>query len=116
MSVSHYTTTGRFNLLSSEKQQQVVLHTEFGIVADTWELDSAPYDPDMTPSEVSALLRDRIKSYLYRGGAEKCLAILDQVDANAAMLDCEWLDKRASKLEAEAKWLRERIKQIGGAT
>lgn len=100
--VWHYKTTGRFNLCSNEQQDQVVLRTPVGNVSETWDLDESGYDEDMLPSEVSALIRERVKSYWISTSRERNLATLDAIDAVANELDIAFMRKRAADKQAQA--------------
>jgi hypothetical protein len=106
--VRHYTTTGRFNLLSDSNQQQVVLITPAGTVSTLWPDGEAPYDADMLPSEVSQNIRARVMSYLYSSGRPETLAKLDAIDARADEFDREFALYRADFLDNEARKIQEK--------
>lgn len=112
MACSHYTTTGRFNLCSNEREQQVVLCTEFGNVSETWPEGEAPYDYDMRPSEVAEIIRERVKSYWISTSRQEQIKKLDSIQANADRIDAEWMVNRADQLEAEAARLMSRAKAL----
>lgn len=109
---THYTTTGRFNILGNERDQQVVLCTPYGTVSALWPEDEAPYDAGMSPTEVSAILRDRIKSYLYISSRDETLAKLDEIDRHGDELDCDWMLARAERLEQQADDLIKQAKRL----
>lgn len=103
MSVIHYTTTGRFNLMRDELQQQVVLITPAGNVDQVWPEGEANYEDDMLPSEVARLLRERLNSYLFSSRRAETLVTLDAIDKRANEFDLIFATKRAEQLEELAK-------------
>ena len=98
----HFTNTGRFYITSNEKQQQVVLKTSAGVVSAIWDEGEAPYDKDMLPSEVSGIIRTRIKSFWIMSDREDRLKKLDAIDARAKEFDRDFLLDRAIKLQEQA--------------
>lgn len=95
----HYTQTGRFNMMSDDKQQQIVLVTPLGTVSELWPEDEAPYDPDSLPSEIAQEIRARAKKYLYKSNLKELLAKLDEIEANSAQIDGQFC---LGKIEALA--------------
>lgn len=112
MAACHYTTTGRFNLCSNEKQQQVTLRTEFGNVSETWPEGEAPYSEDMLPTEVAELIRGRVKSYWISTAREEQLKTLDAIRANGDRIDAEWMLVRADYFDGEAELLMKQAKEL----
>ena len=104
----HYTTTGRFNILSDEKQQQVFLVTAAGTVSQLWAEGEAPYEVDMLPSVVSQNMRERINSYLLMSDRKDKLDKLNAIDARADEFDRDFMLYRADAIESEARRLLEK--------
>lgn len=110
--VRHYTQTGRFYLGREERQQQVVLITPAGTVSTLWDEGEAPYSDDMLPSEVSQILRARIKSYWICTSRDEDYKKLDAIDANTNEFDRMFMTSRAAHLEAKADRLLKEAKRL----
>lgn len=110
--VRHYTQTGRFYLGLEERQQQVVLITPVGTVSTIWDEGEAPYSDDMLPSEVSQILRARIKSFWIRTSRDEDYKKLDAIDANANEFDRMFMTTRATHLEGKAEQLLKEAKRL----
>lgn len=108
MSVTHYASTGRFNLLSDDKQTQVVLYTDVGNLSALFDNEEAEnqYSSDMLPSEVCELLSGRIKSYIFMSDKAKKMDIAAAIMKNEDRLNAEWCTERAEKFERKAKEMR----------
>lgn len=126
----HYEQTGHFYFGRAEKQQQVVLFTDAGTVSAIWDEGEAPYDDSMLPSEVSQILRERIKSFWIMTNREETLAKLDAIDARSKEFDRDFLlarskrlqeqaakiSQQAARLRDEAAYLEQEMAEEGGAS
>lgn len=108
--VSHYTNTGRFNLLSDDRQQQVVLVTPYGTVSELWPEDEAGYTGDMPPDEVLHLIESRVKSYLIKTSRVETLGKIAAIRAHMAEVNVLWYrsmaiqsQKKAARAAADAR-------------
>lgn len=102
---------GCFNLASpTEKSWSVHLFVEGAgrAVNVSWPEDDEPMTEDQPPSEVVALMRQRVSRYIYWGGkveAEKTFAF---IDTNAALVDAHWARQQAAMCRTQAERLTKR--------
>lgn len=99
--VQHYSSTGRFNLCSNEKQFQVVLRTPYGTVSELWNEDPG-YDDEMEPDEVLDLIEARAKSYWISTSRGETLAKITTIREHLAEVTASWAAAQAKKFQAAA--------------
>ena len=105
MKVEHSSQKGRFNLLGNEQEEQVTLNSPVGRVSLRWPVGECSYAESMFPSEVSALLRERLESYFIKTDREEVRARLDAFDKQAKAFDAAWARARAASLRLQAQML-----------
>lgn len=105
-SASFYKTFARFNLCSSAKEWQLVLHGTLPdgsrfTLSETMGEDSDEPEPEC-PSHCFALIEERSKSYWIDTGKSKKEAERERIRPHLPTLDAAWAKKRAEKLRKEA--------------
>jgi hypothetical protein len=112
ISAHHYIHVGRFNMLSNERQEQVVLFVGGKQVSVIWDEGESGYDSDMHPSEVLSLIDGRISAYLFMSDREKRREQIAAMRETIKQADISWCIERAERLEAKAKALRNAAQDI----
>jgi hypothetical protein len=100
LSAYYYKTKGRYNLLSSDEQWQVVLRASNGkIVSETF--DDEPEIDDLPPSEVAEVLSARIEGFLFSSARENQRATIAWFRENAELIDSDWARNRIASLRQQ---------------
>lgn len=113
MSVSHHTFTGRLNLFSNERSQQVVLRTPAGNISELWSEGDAPYAPDQLPSEVLDAIEARLNEYLFASSKPEKLKTIAAICERINEFDVDWCVQMAKWHEAKAADFRAIAKATG---
>lgn len=112
MKVYHGTTTGRFNLFSNEKQQQVYLYTPAGNLSELWDENEADYDSNMLPSEVVEIIEKRLKAYWINTAREEKLVRISEIKKRIGEFDRLWLEGRIEGAEKSLSSLRNQLQDL----
>lgn len=108
----YYTNVGRYNLLGDNKSWCLTLCTSGGNFSETWPEDDHPEVVGMKPTEVMELLRERLKSYLYKSSRDETLARMDAWMADGNQYDIAWLTAAIDRHEREATKLKRERQEI----
>lgn len=117
MKATVYKTRGYFNLLSNDKEWQVVLRLygddgqQKQAFSEMWPADEEPDIANLLPSEVLHLIEARADNYLFSSKREKLKANIASVRDEMPGYDNAWALAKAEELEAGARRWRARINE-----
>jgi hypothetical protein len=103
----HYMTRGRFNLLSNDEEEQVVLRTAAGNVSALFPAFDSEYDDSLPPSHVLDLIEARISSYLFLSDKKEKLDRISSIRSRIHEFDAAWCHQQSDRLEQRAKQMRQ---------
>lgn len=103
---------GRYNLASNGKSWCVTLYTSEGNFSETWPEDDKPDIDGLLPSEVMALMIDRLESYWIHTGRVEKLAKMIKWQESSHKFDEAYLVAQIERAEKAVLRLKVRLDQV----
>jgi len=103
---------GRYNICGNEKSWCLTLYTSGGDFNQIWPEEDEPDVDGFLPSEVMAVLRERLDAFLFISGREQTRARMDAWMAESHKYDLAWLQNQIDKHERQLRALRLQVDDV----